>query len=61
MTISYILCSFVTFFPFFGIMHQEKSGNPAARVCSVLGPLYLIVAPKIYNYIESGVMEIRRK
>jgi hypothetical protein len=29
MTICYILCSFGTFFRFFGIMHQEKSGNPA--------------------------------
>jgi hypothetical protein len=29
MTLWYILCSFGTFFLLFGIMHQEKSGNPA--------------------------------
>jgi hypothetical protein len=28
MTIWYILCSLGAFFPGFGIMHQEKSGNP---------------------------------
>jgi hypothetical protein len=28
MTNWYILCSFGTFFHFFGIMYQEKSGNP---------------------------------
>jgi hypothetical protein len=31
MTIWYILCSFGTFFSGFGIMYQEKSGNPALR------------------------------
>jgi hypothetical protein len=29
MTIWYILCSFGTFFSGFGIIYQEKSGNPA--------------------------------
>jgi hypothetical protein len=28
MTIWHIVCSFGTFFPGFGVMHQEKSGNP---------------------------------
>jgi hypothetical protein len=31
MTIGYILCSFGTFFSGFGIMHLEKSGNPALK------------------------------
>jgi hypothetical protein len=31
MTIWYILCSFGTFFAGFGVMHQEKSGNPASK------------------------------
>jgi hypothetical protein len=31
MTIWYILCSFGTFFSGFGIMHQEKSGNPGCN------------------------------
>jgi hypothetical protein len=31
MTIWYILCSFGTFFSGFGIMYQEKSGNPAGE------------------------------
>jgi hypothetical protein len=30
MTIWYILYSFCAFFPVFGIMYQEKSGNPAS-------------------------------
>jgi hypothetical protein len=35
MTIRCILCSFGTFLPAFGIVHQEKSGNPGAADVSV--------------------------
>jgi hypothetical protein len=31
MTIWYILCSSGVFFPGFGIMYQEKSGNPILK------------------------------
>jgi hypothetical protein len=37
-TIWYILCLFGTFFPFFGIMYQEKSGTPELQPTPPLTP-----------------------
>jgi hypothetical protein len=52
MTIWYILSSFVTFFSGFGILYQEKSGNPGTKTKINLGELALSdgnVEQKIIN------------
>jgi hypothetical protein len=51
MTIRCILCSFGTLFSSFGIMHQEKSGNPASSSWSMSG-LWLWLCLKDFDYTE---------
>jgi hypothetical protein len=42
MTIWYILNSFGTFFSSFGIMYQEKSGNPDQKLLTELLVVFVI-------------------
>jgi hypothetical protein len=49
-TIWNILCSVGTVFSCFGVLHQEKSGNPVYRHCSFLeGTIFVLgLVPTVY-------------